>query len=141
MELDIVYNPGLWLLLNIAVAAAILTIRRRMRGAPQASPESLEAGPYWRLERLLRSEVPPERQREYLKECMVTIISIMADKGMVSDLRPMTVREVFSRLGREEVEAIIQKYEEVRFGGRILSTEELEDFRSKLRALARSVIF
>jgi hypothetical protein len=65
----------------------------------------------------------------------------MADKGMVSDLRPMTVREVFSRLGREEVEAIIQRYEEVRFGGRILSTEELEDFRSKLRALARSVIF
>jgi hypothetical protein len=48
---------------------------------------------------------------------------------------------VFSRLGREEVEAIIQRYEEVRFGGRILSTEELEDFRSKLRALARSVIF
>ncbi len=138
---DILYSPAFWLLLNIAVALSILMMRRRAKSRSQGTPRAVEAGPYWRLESLLRADVPVGRQREYLKECMSTFIGILAERGAASDPRPQTVREILTRLGREEANGMVEVYEAVRFGGRTLSLEELEDFRSKLRTLARSVIY
>lgn len=141
MELDIFYSPVFWLVLNIIVALGILMLKRSLNNMTRTKRDELVEGPYWRLERVLGREVSKEGQREYLKLCIDTFIKLLSERGVVSIQPSLTVREIFQSLKRKEALELLELYEAVRFGQRILSDEELNSFKRILRTLARSVIY
>lgn len=140
MELDIIYSPVFWLVLNILVALGILRLRRSLSNAARLKTEVAVEGPYWRLERALSMEVAPEKQKEYLKSCVNILLQILAERGLAQIRPSSTVREILSSTGRQEASELVELYEAARFGNRILTEDELKRFKMMLRNLARMLI-
>ena len=140
MELDIIYSPVFWLVLNILVAFGILKLRKSVSAASKSSVEEFVEGPFWRLERALSMEVTSERQKEYLKNCINIFIQLLVERKLLEIKPSSTVREIFQTIDRREALELVELYEAVRFGQNILSEEELRVFKTSIRLLARMVI-
>ncbi|GBC71278.1 hypothetical protein HRbin02_01058 [Candidatus Calditenuaceae archaeon HR02] len=140
MELDIIYSPVFWLVLNILVAFGILKLRKSLSAASKSSVEEFVEGPFWRLERALSMEVTSERQKEYLKNCINIFIQLLVERKLLEIKPSSTVREIFQAIDRREALELVELYEAVRFGQNILSEEELRVFKTSIRLLARMVI-
>jgi hypothetical protein len=140
MELDIIYSPIFWLVLNILVAFGILKLRKSLSTVSKGSVEEFAEGPFWRLERALSMEVTSERQREYLKNCINIFLQLLDERKLL-DVKPYsTVREILQTINRREALELVELYEAARFGQKTLSEEELKVFRTNLRHLARMMI-
>ncbi len=140
MELDIIYSPIFWLVLNILVAFGILKLRKSLSAASKTEVEEFVEGPFWRLERTLSMEVASERQKEYLKNCINIFLQLLDERKLLEVKPSSTVRETLQTINSKEAMDLVELYEAVRFGQRILSEEELRVFKTSLRHLARMLI-
>ncbi|MEM0481514.1 MAG: DUF4129 domain-containing protein [Nitrososphaerota archaeon] len=140
MELDIIYNPIFWLMLNILVAFGILKLRRTLSASSKSGVDEFVEGPFWRLERALGMEVTGERQKEYLKNCINIFLQLLDERKLLEVKPSSTVRELLQAINTREALELVELYEAARFGQHILSDEELRVFKTSLRLLARSVI-
>lgn len=140
MELDIIYSPVFWLVLNILVAFGILKLRKSLNTISSSSVEEFVEGPFWRLERVLNMEVTGGRQKEYLKNCIDIFLQLLAERKLLEIKPSSTVREILQTINRREALELLGLYEAARFGQNTLSEEELRVFKTNLRLLARMMI-
>ncbi|MEM0382603.1 MAG: hypothetical protein QW059_07525 [Nitrososphaerota archaeon] len=140
MELDIIYSPVFWLVLNILVAFGILKLRRSLSSGARHGEGELVEGPFWRLEKALSMEVTDERQKEYLKNCISIFLQLVNERGVMRVESSSTVREILQEMDGREALELLELYESARFSQRLLDKEELRIFKTRLRTLARMVI-